>query len=77
MPKNHRNTAALETDCDSANVSIAEAARLMGVSQQFVRVALQRGILPIGCAVQITAKKYTYYISRAKLYEYIGRGKTL
>lgn len=57
---------------ESCNVSVAEAASLMGVSQQFVRVALQRGILPIGCAVQITAKKYTYFISRAKLMEYIG-----
>lgn len=49
-----------------------EAARIMGVSQQFVRVGLQQGILPFGCAIQITKKKYTYFISRAKLAEYVG-----
>ena len=58
------------TDCNK--VKVAEAARLMGVSQQFVRVGLQTKILPFGCAVQISAKKYTYFISRAKLMQYIG-----
>lgn len=53
-------------------VKVAEAARLMGVSQQFIRVGLQRGILPFGFAVQISTNKYTYHISRARLMEYIG-----
>ena len=57
---------------ESTNVSVSEAARLMGVSQQFVRVGLQRGILPFGCAIQISNKKYTYFISRTKLMEYVG-----
>ena len=57
---------------ESTNVSVSEAASLMGVSQQFVRVGLQRGILPFGCAIQISNKKYTYFISRTKLMEYIG-----
>lgn len=56
----------------AGNVSVLEAARIMGVSQQFVRVGLQQGILPFGCAIQITKKKYTYFISRAKLAEYVG-----
>ena len=56
----------------TGNVSVLEAARIMGVSQQFVRVGLQQGILPFGCAIQITKKKYTYFISRAKLAEYVG-----
>lgn len=56
----------------AGNVSVLEAARIMGVSQQFVRVGLQQGILPFGCAIQITKKKYTYFISRTKLAEYVG-----
>jgi hypothetical protein len=56
----------------TSNVNVSEAARLMGVSQQFVRVGLQRGILPFGCAIQISNKKYTYFISRSKLLEYVG-----
>ena len=57
---------------EANNVNVSEAARLMGVSQQFVRVGLQRGILPFGCAVQISTDRYTYFISRSKLLEYIG-----
>lgn len=56
-------------------MSIKEAADLMGVSLQFVRVGIQKGILPFGCAVQISGKKYTYYISRSKFEEYTGTEK--
>ena len=56
---------------DKNNVSVAEAAKLMGVSQQFVRVGLQNGVLPFGCAVKMSSE-YTYYISKAKLIDYIG-----
>ena len=41
------------------NVSIKEAARLMNKSEMFVRIGLQRGILPIGVAVQ-TSSKYNH-----------------
>lgn len=54
------------------NVTIAEAARLMGVSQQFVRVGLQKGILPFGYAVQVSASRYTYFISKQKFAEHTG-----
>ena len=33
-------------------ITVAEAATAMGVSQQFVRIGLQREILPFGCAVR-------------------------
>lgn len=59
---------------DKNNVSVAEAAKLMGVSQQFVRVGLQKGVLPFGCAVKMSSE-YTYYISPAKLLDYIGGNK--
>ena len=54
---------------NSIKMSIKEAAELMGVSQQYVRVGLQRGIFPWGYALQVASKRYTYFISRAKFFE--------
>lgn len=54
------------------NVKISEVAKLMGKSEQFVRIGLQRGLLPIGTAIK-TGTKYSYYISPKLLEEYIGR----
>lgn len=53
------------------NVSIKKAAQMMAKSEQFVRIGLQRQILPFGAAIKVNAK-YTYYISPGKFYEYIG-----
>ena len=53
-------------------MTIAEASRLMGVSQQFIRVALQKGILPFGYAVKVASGRYTYFISRPKFTEHTG-----
>ena len=44
----------------------------MGVSQQYIRVGLQRGVLPFGYALQISNKKYTYFISAKKFTESTG-----
>lgn len=52
-------------------VSVAEAAEVMGVSQQFVRIGMQRGKLPIGDCVKMSSK-YTYYISPLLLSKYTG-----
>lgn len=54
------------------NISVAEAAKMMGVSSQFVRVGLQKGIFPFGYAVQISTDRYTYFISKQKFLEYTG-----
>lgn len=56
------------------NVSIKEAAGLLGISQQSVRLGLQRGVFDFGVAIK-TSSKYTYHISKAKLYEYLGLNK--
>lgn len=48
-------------------IKVSDAARLMGVSEQFIRVGLQRGLLPIGQAVKLSGR-WTYYIS-PKLFE--------
>lgn len=49
-----------------------EAAAIIGASPQFVRVAMQQGQLPIGCAVKMSSI-WTYNISRDRLAEYVGR----
>lgn len=56
------------------NLTIAEASKLMGVSPQFVRVGLQKGVLPFGYAVQISTKRWTYFISKQKFLEHTGIG---
>lgn len=59
------------------NMTIAEASMLMGVSRQFIRVGLQKGILPFGYAVQVSAGRFTYFISRQKFLEHTGiKGET-
>ena len=62
---------------DSQNtMTIEEASRLMGVSQQFVRVGLQKGILPFGYAVKVSSNRWAYFISRHKFLEHTGIGAT-
>ena len=57
---------------ESNRLSIAEAAKLMGASEQFIRIGLQRGILPFGYAIQMSRKRYTYVIIKQKFIEYTG-----
>jgi hypothetical protein len=47
----------------------------MGKSPQFVRIGLQRGILPFGKAVK-QSSIWTYHISPKLFYEYIGEPST-
>lgn len=54
-------------------VSVKEAASLLGVSQQFVRIGMQRGELPIGSAVKMSTK-YTYCIPKERLENYLSGG---
>lgn len=53
------------------NVSIKEAATKLGKCEQFVRIALQRGIVPFGFAVK-RKTRWSYHISPKKLAEYVG-----
>lgn len=54
------------------NVPVEQAAKMLGKSKQFVRVALQRGIAPFGFAVKVSGDKWSYHISPRKLNEYMG-----
>lgn len=53
-------------------ISTAEAARCLGKSNQFVRVGLQRGLLPFGNAVPGTRERFNYYISPIRFRDYVG-----
>jgi len=59
---------------EERKISIKKASSLMNKSQQFVRVGLQRGILPFGNAVKLSTR-WSYYISPKLFYEYIGNIK--
>lgn len=54
------------------NIKVSEAAKLMGKSEQFVRIQMQRGLLPIGSVKQNANGKYSYYISPKLFEEYTG-----
>lgn len=57
---------------EDKNVPIEIAAKLLGKSEQFVRIALQRGTAPFGFATQVSGNRYSYHISPKKLKEYQG-----
>lgn len=52
-------------------IKVSEAAAVLHVSDQFVRIGLQRGILPIGTAIRMSSK-WTYQISPKLLADYSG-----
>ena len=56
-------------------LKVTEAAKLLGVSEQFIRCGLQQGSLPFGAAVKVGKDRYTYHIVADKVYEYLGRDK--
>lgn len=53
------------------NIKVEKAAQIMGKSQQFVRVGLQRGLLPFGTAIKMSSM-WTYHISPKLFYDYVG-----
>lgn len=53
-------------------ITIKEAAEIMGKCQQFVRVGLQRELLPFGTAVK-NKTRWNYYISPKLFYDYVGQ----
>jgi transcriptional regulator with XRE-family HTH domain len=64
------NAELMEVD-ETKNISVAECAKILGKSEQFVRVALQTGVAPFGFAVK-NKTMYSYHISPKKLNEYIS-----
>ena len=54
-----------------SRLTISETARLMNVSEQFIRIGLQKGIFPWGYAVKMSSR-WTYFVSPEKFTEYTG-----
>ena len=52
-------------------LSVKRCAELMGASEQFIRVGLQKGIFPWGYAVK-TSTRWTYWISPEKFSQHTG-----
>ena len=53
-------------------ITVKDTATMLGVSEQFVRVGLQKGFLPIGSCVKLSSK-WTYHISPHLLEQYTGK----
>lgn len=53
-------------------MKVSECAKLLDKSPQFIRIGLQKGILPFGVAIRVNGDKYTYHIAENKVYEYLG-----
>ena len=44
-------------------ITVKEVAKLMGTSEMFIRIGLQRKVLPFGVAMKMpNSTKYIYYI---------------
>ncbi len=52
-------------------ISVAQAARLLNASEQFIRLGLQQGTLTFGVAVKMSSQ-YTYVITKQKFEEVTG-----
>lgn len=52
-------------------ITVKEAAALLGVSEQFLRIGLQQGKFPFGTAVKMSSR-WSYFISSAQFLQYIG-----
>lgn len=58
------------------NLTINEAAKIMGKSPHFIRLCLRDGALPFGTAKQAPGNtRWNYYISPKLFYEYVGGNK--
>lgn len=53
-------------------ITIKQAAELLGVSQQFLRIGLQQGKFPFGVAVKTSPSRYTYYINSTQFVKYLS-----
>ena len=55
------------------NVPIAEIAKAMGKDAQYIRVAIQKGLLKFGVAMKMdNSSEFSYYCSDRKVWEETG-----
>ena len=55
-------------------IKVKEAAELLGVSEQYIRLGMQRGQLPIGSCVKMSSR-WTYHIAAGQLENYLMANK--
>lgn len=53
-------------------IGVRKAARCMRKSENFVRIGIQKGLLPFGTAVPGIGECWNYYINPAKLRDFVG-----
>lgn len=53
------------------SLTVIDAAKIMGVSPQFLRQALREDKFPFGTAVKSSENRYVYYINKARFHEYM------
>lgn len=68
---NSEDPGTERSDDVQKNISVAECAKRIGKSEQFVRVALQTGVAPFGFAVK-NKSVFSYHISPKLLDEYVS-----
>ena len=55
------------------NVPIAEIAKALGTDAQYIRVAIQKGLLKFGVAMKMdNSSEFSYYCSDRKVWEETG-----
>lgn len=52
------------------DMNITDAAKIIGVTPQFLRIALQQEKFPFGVAIK-TSTRWTYYINETRLKKYL------
>lgn len=52
--------------------TVAEVSKATGLSEQNIRIGLQRGKYPFGVAIKGTGKVYMYRIVRERLLKWMG-----
>lgn len=58
-------------------VTVNDVAKKLGKSPQFVRICLQRGLLPFGTATKLpNSSRWTYVIFPEKVKEYVKNEAT-
>lgn len=55
----------------TARITVAEAARMTGMTPQAIRIQMQRWLLDFGSCARLTGSRYAYYIMREKVEKYV------
>ena len=51
---------------------VEDAAKLLGMNTQTLRLALQQSLFDWGVAIKTSPNRYTYYINEGRLRKYLG-----